>query len=132
MHQLEREGDKAAKIVNELMADQENMIGAILLSNNVVNIAASAATTSVLTNVFPGALGIALATGVMTVLIVVFGEILPKTLAITRPENVARFLAYPTWWVVRIFGPLARGAQWIVRQTLGIFGVKLGMEIDVL
>jgi len=132
MHQLERDGDLAAKLVNEMMADQENMIGAILLSNNVVNIAASAVTTSVMSAAFPGPLGIAIATVVMTVLIVIFGEILPKTLAITRPEAVARFLAIPTYWVVKIFGPLARGAQWIVRKTLGIFGVKLGMEIDVL
>jgi Mg2+/Co2+ transporter CorB len=132
MHQLEREGDRAARRVNEMMGDQENMIGAILLSNNVVNIGASALTTSVLGAVFPGVFGVAIATAVMTFLVVVFGEILPKTLAITRPENVARTLSFPTWWVVRIFGPLARGAQWLVRKTLGVFGVKLGMEVDVL
>jgi len=132
MHQLEREGDYSAKLVNELMSDQENMIGAILLSNNVVNIAASAVTTSVFSTAFPGAIGIALATAVMTFLVVVFGEILPKTLAITRPETVARFLAIPTYWLVKIMGPLARGAQWLVRKTLGLFGVKMGMEIDVL
>ena len=132
MHQLERDGDYSAKLVNEMMADQENMIGAILLSNNVVNIAASAVTTSVFSTAFPGAIGIALATAVMTFLVVVFGEILPKTLAITRPETVARFLAIPTYWLVKIMGPLARGAQWLVRKTLGVFGVKMGMEIDVL
>jgi len=132
MHQLEREGDKAAKRVNILMSDQENMIGAILLSNNVVNIFASALTTSVLSAVFKGAMGPVVATVVMTVLIVIFGEILPKTIAITRPEGVARFLSLPTYWLVRIFGPMARGAQWVVRKTLGVFGIKLGMEVDVL
>ena len=132
MHQLEREGDKGAARVNAMLTDQENMIGAILLSNNVVNIAASALTTSVLSAAFPGVLGVASATVIMTVLIVVFGEILPKTIAITRPDNVARFLSLPTYWLVKIFGPVARGAQWIVRKTLGIFGVKLSMETDVL
>ena len=132
MHQLEREGDKAAARVNKMMGDQENMIGAILLSNNVVNIGASALTTSVLATVFPGPLGVATATIIMTVLIVIFGEILPKTLAITRPEAVARTLSLPTYWLVRIFGPLARAAQWVVRKTLGIFGIKMGMEVDVL
>ena len=120
MHQLERDGDRSAARVNRMMGDQENMIGAILLSNNVVNIGASALTTSVLAVAFPGPIGVVASTVIMTVLVVVFGEILPKTLAITRPENVARFLSLPTWWLVRIFGPLARGAQWIVRQTLDL------------
>ncbi|CAN1550264.1 CorB Putative Mg2+ and Co2+ transporter CorB [Caulobacteraceae bacterium] len=132
MHQLEREGDRAAARVNRMMGDQENMIGAILLSNNVVNIGASALTTSVLAVAFPGPIGVVASTVIMTVLVVVFGEILPKTLAITRPEVMARTLSLPTWWVVRIFGPLARGAQWIVRQTLRPFGINLSMETDVL
>jgi Mg2+/Co2+ transporter CorB len=132
MHQLERDGDKAAKRINLMMADQENMIGAILLSNNVINIGASALTTSVLSLAFPGAIGALLATAIMTVLVVVFSEILPKTLAIARPDDVARTLSIPTYWVVRIFGPVATGAQWIVRQTLRPFGIKLSMETDVL
>ena len=132
MHQLERDGDRAARRVNLLMSDQENMIGAILLSNNVVNIGASALTTSVLAAVFPGPIGAVVATVVMTVLIVIFGEILPKTLAITRPEDVARAMSLPTTWVVKIFGPMAAGAQWVVRKTLGLFGIKMSMETDVL
>jgi len=132
MHQLERDGDRAAARVNRLMGNQETMIGAILLSNNVVNIGASALTTSVLSAAFPGPVGVLASTVVMTVLVVIFGEILPKTLAITRPETVSRALSIPTWWTVRIFGPLANGAQWIVRQTLRPFGINLSMETDVL
>ena len=132
MHQLERDGDRPAARVNRLISDQETMIGAILLSNNVVNILASALATAVLSAVFPGALGVAVATVMMTVLIVIFGEILPKTLAITRADNVARNLSLPTLWLVRIFGPLANAAQWVVRDTLRPFGVRLGMEADVL
>jgi Mg2+/Co2+ transporter CorB len=130
MHQLERDGDKAAARVNGMMADQENMIGAILLSNNVINILATAITTAVLSGM--GEYGVAVATVIMTVLIVVFSEILPKTLAIARADDVARILSLPTWWVVRIFGPLARAAQWIVRMTLRPFGINLSMETDVL
>lgn len=132
LHQLERDGDRAAARVNRLLTDQENMIGAILLSNNVLNIGASALTTAVFSNAFPGWTGVLLSTGVMTVLIVVFGEILPKTLAIAKADDVARALSIPTTWVVTVFGPLARGAQFIVRKTLGIFGIRLGMEVDVL
>jgi Mg2+/Co2+ transporter CorB len=132
LHQLEREGDRAAKRVNRLLADQEKMIGAILISNNAVNIGASALTTVALSTAFPGPVGALIATAVMTVLIVVFSEILPKTLAIARADDVARALSIPTWWVVRVFGPLANGAQWIVRLTLRPFGIKLSMETDVL
>jgi Mg2+/Co2+ transporter CorB len=132
MHQLEQQGDKAARRVNRMMDDQENMIGAILLSNNVINILASALTTAVLSKLFPGAVGVLAATVIMTVLIVIFGEILPKTLAIAQADSVARALSIPTLWVVKIFGPLAYGAQLIVRGTLRPFGIKMSMETDVL
>jgi Mg2+/Co2+ transporter CorB len=132
LHQMERDGDRAAKRINKLLSNQETMIGAILLGNSVINIGASALTTSVLTTVFPGALGALIATAIMTVLVVVFSEILPKTLAIARPDDVARYLSIPTYWTVRLFGPLANGAQWIVRLTLRPFGIRLDMETDVL
>jgi len=132
LHQLERDGDGAARRINRLLMNQETMIGAILLANNVINIGASALTTSVLTAAFPGPLGAVIATVVMTVLVVIFSEILPKTLAIARADDVARYLSIPTYWTVRIFGPLADGAQWVVRQTLRPFGIRLDMETDVL
>jgi Mg2+/Co2+ transporter CorB len=132
MHQLEREGDAAARRVNKLIGNQETMIGAILLSNNVINIFASVVTTQVLGAAFPGWLGAVIATCVMTVLVVIFSEILPKTIAIARADDTARALSIPTYWVVRIFGPLADGAQWIVRQTLKPFGIKLDAGTDVL
>ena len=132
MHQLEREGDRAARRVNRLISDQETMIGAVLLGNNLINILASALTTEVITAAVPGAWGVALATGIMTVLVLVFAEVLPKTLAIVRSDDVARFLSAPTLLVVRLFGPVIYTIQWIVRRTFRLFGVKLDMETDVL
>jgi Mg2+/Co2+ transporter CorB len=132
LHQLEREGDAAARRVNRLISNQETMIGAILLANNVINIFASVVTTQVLGAAFPGWLGAAIATAIMTVLVVIFSEILPKTIAIARADDTARALSIPTYWLVRIFGPLADGAQWIVRQTLRPFGIKLDAGVDVL
>jgi Mg2+/Co2+ transporter CorB len=119
LHQLERDGDRAARRVNRLISNQETMIGAILLSNNVINIGASALTTAVLTSVFPpgSAMGPLVATVIMTVLVVIFAEILPKTLAIARADDVARVLSIPTFWTVRAFGPLADGAQWLDAGT---------------
>ncbi|EGF89536.1 transporter associated domain protein [Asticcacaulis biprosthecium C19] len=132
MHQLERDGDKAAKRVNILLGDQEKMIGAILLANNVLNIGASALTTSVLGGLFPGYWGVAISTAVMTVLILVFGEVLPKTLAILKPDDVARGMSPLVMWTVYIFGPVVQAVQWFVRGTLRLFGVRLSMEVDVL
>ncbi|MFO1013701.1 MAG: HlyC/CorC family transporter [Caulobacteraceae bacterium] len=132
MHQLEREGDKAAKRVNRLISDQETMIGAVLIGYNVINIFASALTTEVITAMVPGNLGVAIATALMTVLVVVFVEVLPKTLAITRTNEVARFLSAPIEIVVRVLGPVIFGIQWVVRMTLRIFGVRLDMGVDVL
>ena len=132
LHQLERDGDRPATRVNKLLSDRESMIGAILLAYNIINILASSLATSVLGGIFPGALGIAIATISMTILIVVFAEILPKTVAITQPDSVARALSWPIYWIVRLLSPVVNVAQWIVRQTLRPFGVKLDMHFDVL
>ena len=105
MHQLERDGDRAARRVNRLIADQETMIGSVLLGNNLINILASALVTEVLTKAIPGGWGVAAATALMTVLVLVFAEVLPKTLAITRSDDVARWLSVPTEVAIWLFGP---------------------------
>ena len=132
MHQLEREGDRPARRVNKLLADQETMIGAVLLGNNLINILASALATQVLTRLIPGPWGVAVATAAMTVLVLVFAEVLPKTVAIVRSDDVARALSAPTLFIVRLFGPIIYVIQWIVRRALRLFGVKLDMAVDVL
>ena len=132
MHQLERDGDHAAGRVNELISDQETMIGAVLIGYNVLNILSSALATMFITRVVPGAMGVAIATAIMTVLVVVFVEVLPKTLAIVRADDVARWLSAPMLLVVRVLGPVIYAIQWIVRHTLRLFGVKLDMTTDVL
>ncbi|MET3667971.1 HlyC/CorC family transporter [Caulobacter sp. 1776] len=132
MHQLEREGDRPARRVNKLLADQETMIGAVLLGNNLINILASALATQVLTTLIPGPWGVAVATAAMTVLVLVFAEVLPKTVAIVRSDDVARALSAPTLFIVSLFGPVIYVIQWVVRRALRIFGVKLDMAVDVL
>jgi len=132
MHQLERDGDRAAARVNRLLADQETMIGAVLIGYNVLNILCSALATMFITQVVPGAWGVAIATGIMTVLVVVFVEVLPKTLAIVRADDVARVLSGPMLLVVRLLGPVIFAIQWIVRHTLRLVGVRMEMETDVL
>ncbi len=132
MHQLERDGDRAASRVNRLISDQETMIGAVLIGYNVLNILSSALATEFITAEVPGALGVAIATSVMTVLVVVFVEVLPKTLAIVRADDVARALSGPMLVAVWVLGPVIYAIQWVVRRTLGLFGVRLDMATDVL
>ena len=132
MHQLERDGDLPAKRVNKLLSDQETMIGAVLLGYNAINILTSAMVTEFIAQSVPGAWGVALATAVMTVLVLVFVEVLPKTIAIVHSDNVARNLSAPMLVVVRLFGPVIFAVQWIVRMTLKPFGIDLSMEQDVL
>ncbi len=132
MHQLERDGDRAARRVNRLLSNQEKMIGAILLLQNVLNIGASAVATVSIEKALPGAWGAAISTVIMTVLVLVFAEVLPKTLAIMRPDDVARFMSRPVSWTVFLFGPVIDTVQIFVRGVLRIFGVRLSMEVDVL
>lgn len=132
MHQLERDGDKGAGRVNLLLSDQETMIGAVLLSYNLINILSSALATAFITKVVPGPWGVAIATAVMTVLVVVFVEVLPKTLAIVRADDVARTLSGPMLVAVRVLGPVIWAVQAVVRRTLRLFGVRLDAGADVL
>lgn len=125
MHQLEKEGDKRARAVNRLLAKREDFIGAILLGNNLVNILASVLATSLFTYMFgAGGLALAAATGVMTLTVLIFSEVMPKTYAISRPDSVALLVAQP-------IGILVRGASWIiqlirfiVRMLLTVLGLS--------
>ena len=130
MHQLERDGDKAAERVNLLIDDQERMIGSVLLGNNVLNILLSSLVTEILARSIPGAAGVAIATGLVTVLVIVFAEVLPKTLAISRPDTVARALSGPALAVVRLFGPVIAAIQSAIRVVLKLFGVDLSDAAD--
>lgn len=124
MHQLEREGDAAAARVNRLIGSRERMIGSVLLGNNLINILSSAMITEVLSKTIPGGLGVVAATGLTTVLVLVFAEVLPKTLAITRSDDVARALSGPTEWACWLFGPPVAAVQVLVRWALLLFGVR--------
>lgn len=125
MHSLEKEGDKRAAAVNHLLRQRNRMIAALLLGGTLVNIGGSAFTTSVLV-VVAGDNGAVYATIIMTVLLLVFAEVLPKTLAINHPDEtslrVAKFIAP----FVRVVGPLLAGVEYIVRAVLHVAGVEVG------
>lgn len=123
MHQLEQAGDRRAASVNRLLSDQEGLIGAILLGNNLVNILASALATSLFITLF-GQSGVAIATAVMTALVLIFAEVLPKTYAITRPDQMAMSVARPIGWLVGGVGWFVAGIRAIVALTLRAAGVS--------
>jgi Mg2+/Co2+ transporter CorB len=130
MHQLEREGSKSAKRVNLLIDDQERMIGAVLLGNNLINILCSALLTEVCSRAFPGAWGVVLATVITTTLVLIYAEVLPKTLAIGRPDQIARYLSGPVLVMMTVFGPLIAAIQWFINGVLGLIGIRPVAETD--
>jgi Mg2+/Co2+ transporter CorB len=127
MHQLERRGLRRATRVNSLLAKPERLIGAVLLGNNLVNILASALATSVLITLF-GKPGVAYATAIMTALVVIFAEVLPKTYALNRPDRTALAAAPIISPIVSILGPLVDLVQKIVAASLALFGVRMRTE----
>ncbi len=121
MHQLARTGDKRAILVESLRSEKERLIGAILLGNNIVNILASTLAASVLIAVF-GEAGIAYATIAMTAAVVIFSEVLPKTIALLRPDGFALAVAPAIRVVVVVFAPVTLAVQTIVNAILRVFG----------
>ena len=124
MHAAEKDGDKRAIIVQRLMNIRERLLGGILLGNNLVNILASVLTTALFTNIFGASkTALALATIVMTVLILVFAEVLPKTYAISQPDKWALKVARPINVIVKLLSPIVSIVQIIVNGVLRLFGV---------
>jgi len=122
MHQLEKDGSKAAAHVNRLVANRERMIGAVLLGNTFINILTSSLATATLETKY-GPRAVAVTTAIMTVVILVFVETLPKTLAVARTDRVALFVAAPLRWLVALLSPVIVTVQWLVWRVLSVFGV---------
>jgi len=131
MHRRAAQGSKGAKTALRLTDDNERLIGAILLGNNLVNILAAALATALFTRAF-GAAGVVWATLVMTFLVLVFAEVAPKTYAITYPESAAVRVAPVIRVLVRVLTPVVDFIRLIVRGTLSLVGVKIDPDAHVL
>jgi len=131
-----KEGNKRAAMVNKIRERKDRMIGALLLGNNLVNILASALATSALIKVV-GEAGVVYATLIMTILVLIFAEVLPKTYAITHSDKMSMAIAPIIRFVVWLFYPIAAMVNAIVRVTLKLFGadmdqIKDGEHMEVL
>ena len=116
-------GDPGAQAALDVTEDSERLIGAILLGNNVVNILAASLATALFTRLF-GSSGVALATLVMTLMVLIFAEVLPKTCAILGPEDFASRVARPIRAVTVVIAPVVAVVRMIVRAIFAVFGLR--------
>jgi len=124
-------GNRGAKCALDVTEDTEKLIGAVLLGNNLVNILAASLATALFTRLF-GDSGVALATLVMTLLVLIFAEVLPKTYAIINPEAAAARVSPIIKLVVIVFSPIVAAIRWFVRLMLHLFGVKVDADSHIL
>jgi Mg2+/Co2+ transporter CorB len=129
--EIERRGSKRASMALKLTELPERLIGALLLGNNLANITASAIATAALIKMF-GDSGAVIASGVMTVVILIFAEVLPKTYAIAYPEKTALAVAPVMRVIAAILGPVVLTVEFIVKNTLKLFGVNIDDNTAVL
>lgn len=127
IHQLAGQGDRRARIVQRLIDGRERTVSTILLSNNIFNILASALAADVFIRL-AGELGVAYATAIMTILVVIFSEVLPKTYAIQNAERMALFLARPLQAVVWLLAPLTFVLGILVRWLIRLLRLDRDVE----
>ena len=121
IHSLAEQGNKRAIILEKIISNSGKMLSTILIGNNIVNIAASSLATTFTMKVF-GSMYIGVATGVMTLLVLLFGEITPKTIATLKADDLALTYARPIYAlmtvltpVIYIVGKLANGILFLLR-----------------
>ena len=120
---MEEEGIKGAKLVASLTEKSSDLLSTILVGNNIVNIAATSVSTSLFITIL-GAQGVAVATAVMTVLVLIFGEITPKTISANSPEKVALLVSKPISLIMKILKPIV----WIFNILTGVIFKLMGID----
>ena len=99
--------------VARITEQPEKLLATVLLCNNLVNVAAAALGTAIAVSIWEGDIGILIATIVVTLLLLIFAEVTPKTLAIRHPERLALLYVYPLEVITKIVYPLAAGLSWL-------------------
>ena len=131
MYQLEKENNLRAKIVNFLKNKKERLIGTLLLGNNLVNTLATAIATSFFISLLgDNQKGILYSTIVMTLLILIFGEVLPKTIAINKADKFALLFAPFIKFLVTILSPFTYLINFFTRIILKLFKFEISTDIS--
>lgn len=123
MHALEKEGNKNAALVNKMRERNDRLIGALLVGNNIVNIASSALATSMFISAF-GETGVVYATIVMTLTLILFAEVLPKTIAMIKADQLALALAPVVNVIIIVFSPVVTLISALVRGIMHVLGIN--------
>ena len=131
MLSLEQDGNGRAALVNRLLDKPEKMIGTVLLGNTLVDVLAAALASSLAVTLV-GEVGVAYATAIMTVLIVIFSAVLPKTYALSGPDRAALLLALPMRWIIVALTPLTMAIAFVVRLLLKITPGKADDRANIL
>jgi Mg2+/Co2+ transporter CorB len=126
---LAKSGHRAARIVHKLLERPDRVLGVILLGNNFANLAASAVTTIMALKIF-GEASIAVATALLTITILIFAEVAPKTIAAMQPERVAFPAAYVLRFLLKACYPIIWLINQIANQMLRLLGVPLDKRGD--
>lgn len=129
MHTLENDGNARARLINKLREHKEKMIGTLLFGNTIMNILLGALSTAVLIQIF-GKVGVVYATVGVTLLVLIFAEVLPKTYALINPDRLSLFLAPAVAIVVAVFTPITYSVNMIVEGLFRVFGVKAHVNTD--
>ncbi len=131
MHALEQEGHARAGLVNRLLSSPEKLIGAVLLGNTLVDVLAAALAASLAVSLV-GEIGVAYATAIVTLLIVIFAAVLPKTYALAYPDRVALFVAPIMRVMVVVLNPATQAIEFIVRQLLKLTPSRKDDDANIL
>lgn len=120
---LKEEGVRGAAVVEKLISEPKGLLSTILVGNNIVNIAATSISTSLMMSIF-GSQGIAFATAIMTIVILIFGEVTPKTLASNNKEGVSLAVSKILNVMIIVFKPLVFIINILTTIIFKIFGIK--------
>jgi len=131
MHALEQEGNSRARTVNRLLAMPERMIGAILIGNTLVDVLAASLATS-LGVAIVGTAGVAYATAIVSLLIIIFSSVLPKTYALAYSDRVALAVAPVMRFVILMLTPPTTALEFIIRQLLKLTPTKEDDKANIL
>ena len=138
MRSLADDGNKRAKVVLQITEDSGKLLSAILIGNNIVNLSASSLTTTIAFRIASNVAGpiagyaVAIGTGIITVLILLFGEITPKTIAATHAEKLALIYAYPIRFIMWIITPISIVINAISRVIFFILHIDPNAKTDVM
>jgi len=109
---LSKDGRKTSHLIQKMKADPHTLLSTILIGNNLVNVAAAALATSLAIDAFPN-YAVGIATGAMTFLLLVFGEVFPKSIATRNNLLIARMAIVPIYWISIIFFPVIKFLNFI-------------------